>query len=119
MTTTLATPSTGTRAGAVLALACAAQFVVVLDVAVVNVALPSIRADLGLGADALHWVVVAYTLLLGSFLLLGGRICDTFGRRRALTLGLVVFTLASAGPAPRRTKRRCWPLARCRAWVRR
>jgi len=97
MTTTLATPSTGTRAGAVLALACASQFVVVLDVAVVNVALPSIRADLGLGADALHWVVVAYTLLLGSFLLLGGRSCDTFGRRTALTLGLVVFTLASAG----------------------
>jgi len=105
MTTTLDTPSTGTHTGAVLALACAAQFVVVLDVAVVNVALPSIRADLGLGADALHWVVVAYTLLLGSFLLLGGRICDTFGRRTALTLGLVVFTLASAvaGAAPNET----------------
>jgi EmrB/QacA subfamily drug resistance transporter len=105
MTTTVATPSTGTRTGAVLALACAAQFVVVLDVAVVNVALPSIRADLGLSADALHWVVVAYSLLLGSFLLLGGRICDTFGRRTALILGLVVFTLASvgAGAAPNET----------------
>ncbi|MER7559515.1 MFS transporter [Nocardioides sp. NPDC126508] len=96
--TTVTTPeSTGTRTGAVLALACAGQFVVVLDVAVVNVALPAIRADLGFGSGTVHWVVVAYALMLGSFLLLGGRICDVFGRRTALSAGLVLFTLASAG----------------------
>ena len=96
MSTATTAPSTGVRSGAVLALACAAQFVVVLDVAVVNVALPSIRADLGFGTGTLHWVIVAYALILGSFLLLGGRICDVFGRRTALAVGLVVFTLASA-----------------------
>ena len=96
MSTATTAPSTGVRSGAVLALACAAQFVVVLDVAVVNVALPSIRADLGFGTATLHWVIVAYALVLGSFLLLGGRICDVFGRRTALCVGLVLFTLSSA-----------------------
>ena len=96
MSTATTAPSTGVRSGAVLALACAAQFVVVLDVAVVNVALPSIRADLGFGTGTLHWVIVAYALILGSFLLLGGRICDVFGRRTALSIGLALFTLSSA-----------------------
>jgi len=116
MTTTVATPSPGTRTGAVLALTCAAQFVVVLDVAVVNVALPSIRADLGLSADALHWVVVAYSLLLGSFLLLGGggSATPSVGVRRSPS-GSLSSPSPLWGPAPHRTKRCCSPLARSRA----
>jgi EmrB/QacA subfamily drug resistance transporter len=81
--------------GAILAVACAAQFMVVLDVAIVNVALPSIQRDLGLARDALQWVIIAYGLMLGGFLLLGGRAADLLGRRRVLLGGLVLFTLAS------------------------
>lgn len=85
-----------TRArGVVLALTCAAQFMVVLDIAIVNVALPSIRQDLGVGQSTLQWVVVAYGLMLGGFLLLGGRMADLLGRRRMLAAGLVLFTAAS------------------------
>ena len=84
-----------TRRGAVLVLACLAQFMVVLDVAIVNVALPSIQADLGLEQDALQWVVVAYGLMLGGFLLLGGRLADLLGRRRVLLTGLALFTASS------------------------
>jgi EmrB/QacA subfamily drug resistance transporter len=85
----------GPNKGMILALACAAQFMVVLDVAIVNVALPSIQRDLGMGQDALQWVIVAYGLMLGGFLLLGGRLADLLGRRRVLLAGLVLFTLAS------------------------
>lgn len=81
--------------GLVLALACLAQFMVVLDVSIVNVALPSIRADLGFSATGLQWVVNAYTLTFAGFLLLGGRAADLFGRRRIFMLGLAIFTLAS------------------------
>ena len=68
-----------TRKGVILALACTAQFMVVLDVAIVNVALPSIQLDLGMRQSALQWVVIAYGLLLGGFLLLGGRLGDLLG----------------------------------------
>jgi len=85
----------GGRAGAVLLVACAAQFMVVLDVAIVNVALPSIQRDLDVPQDTLQWVVVAYGLVLGGFLLLGGRLADLLGRRRVLLAGLVLFTTAS------------------------
>jgi EmrB/QacA subfamily drug resistance transporter len=68
---------------------------VVMDGAIVNVALPSIQADLGLSAQALQWVVDAYLLMLGGFMLLAARAGDLFGRRRVLLLGLSVFTLAS------------------------
>ncbi|RIQ18843.1 MFS transporter [Jiangella rhizosphaerae] len=78
-----------------LALACAAQAMVGLDTAIVNVALPSIQRDLGAGYGALQWVVVAYGLLLGGFLLLGGRMTDRLGRRRIFVAGLAVFTVAS------------------------
>ena len=88
-------PEPSTRKGLVLALACAAQFMVILDIAIVNVALPSIQFDLGLGQSALQWVVVAYGLLLGGFLLLGGRLGDAFGRRRILFAGMTIFSLAS------------------------
>jgi EmrB/QacA subfamily drug resistance transporter len=79
----------------VLALACAAQFMVVLDIAIVNVALPSIQQDLDVSQGTLQWVVIAYGLLLGGFLLLGGRMADLLGRRRVLLTGLTVFSAAS------------------------
>jgi predicted MFS family arabinose efflux permease len=83
------------RKGLILALCCAAQFMVVLDVAIVNVALPVIEVDLGLGQSALQWIVIAYGLLLGGFLLLGGRLGDFLGRRRVLLAGLAIFSGAS------------------------
>jgi EmrB/QacA subfamily drug resistance transporter len=80
-----------------LVLLCLAQFMVILDVTVVNVALPVISAQLGLGRAALTWVVTAYTLCFGGLMLLGGRMADTFGRRRVFLIGLAVFTVASLG----------------------
>src|SRR5919106_5795844 len=85
----------GPRKGLILALTCLAQFMVILDVAIVNVALPAIQIDLGLRQSVLQWVVVAYGLLLGGFLLLGGRLGDLLGRRRVLLAGLTLFTGAS------------------------
>ncbi|MEV6589459.1 MFS transporter [Streptomyces acidicola] len=80
-----------------VALACAGQFLVVLDVSVVNVALPSMRTDLGLGATGLQWVVNAYTIAFAGFMLLGGRAGDLYGHKRMFLLGLALFTLASLG----------------------
>ena len=82
-----------------LVLLCAAQFMVILDITVVNVALPSIQADLGIAAADLQWVITAYTLAFGGLLLLGGRAADLLGRRRVFLAGLVVFTGASLGAA--------------------
>src|SRR3954464_2027274 len=79
----------------VLALLLGVQFMVVLDIAIVNVALPSIQADLGFSQENLQWVVSAYALMFGGFLLLGGRIADLVGRRRVFVAGLVLFTAAS------------------------
>jgi EmrB/QacA subfamily drug resistance transporter len=78
-----------------LALLCTVQFMVVLDIAVVNVALPSIQADLGFSPENLQWVISAYALFFGGFLLLGGRAADLLGRRRVFLVGIVVFTTAS------------------------
>ena len=78
-----------------LALLCVVQFMVVLDIAIVNVALPSIKLDLGFSQENLQWVISAYALFFGGFLLLGGRAADLLGRRRVFLGGLVVFTLAS------------------------
>jgi EmrB/QacA subfamily drug resistance transporter len=78
-----------------LALLALAQFVVVLDAAIVNVALPSIGRDLKFSQDDLSWVVNGYTLFFGGFLLLGGRMADLIGRRRLFMAGLVLFALAS------------------------
>ncbi|WUI02934.1 MFS transporter [Spirillospora sp. NBC_00431] len=78
-----------------LVLACAGMAMVGLDIAIVNVALPSIQRDLGISQGALQWVVVAYGLLLGGFLLVGGRMTDLLGRRRVLLTGLGLFTAAS------------------------
>ncbi|MFE6893789.1 MFS transporter [Streptomyces sp. NPDC057694] len=79
----------------VVAVACAGQFLVVLDVSVVNVALPSMRTDLGLSASGLQWVVNAYSIAFAGFMLLGGRAGDLFGRKRMFLVGLGLFTLAS------------------------
>jgi EmrB/QacA subfamily drug resistance transporter len=79
----------------VLVLVCLAQFMVILDATIVNVALPSIQADLGLSESSLQWIVNAYALLFGGFLLLGGRAGDLIGRKRVFLAGLVVFTAAS------------------------
>jgi EmrB/QacA subfamily drug resistance transporter len=80
---------------AVLAICCAAQFMVVLDVAIVNVALPQMRVSLGLSVVGEQWVVNAYTLTFAGFLMLGGRAADLFGRRRIFIIGLTVFTVCS------------------------
>src|SRR5437763_1523915 len=78
-----------------LALLSAVQFMVVLDIAIVNVALPSIKDDLGFSQQNLQWVISAYALVFGGFLLLGGRAADVLGRRRIFLAGLVVFTVSS------------------------
>jgi EmrB/QacA subfamily drug resistance transporter len=78
-----------------LALLSAVQFMVVLDIAIVNVALPSIQTDLGFSDESLQWVVSAYALVFGGFLLLGGRAADVIGRRRIFLVGLIAFTVSS------------------------
>src|SRR5579862_9129098 len=88
-------PDEGRRRWLALALVVAAQFMVVLDVAIVNVALPSIKTDLHFTQESLQWVVTAYAILFGGALLLGGRMSDLFGRRRLFMAGLVLFTAGS------------------------
>ncbi|MFI7060635.1 MFS transporter [Kribbella sp. NPDC050124] len=80
---------------ATLAVLALAQFIVVLDVTIVNVALPHIQADLNFSADSLQWVINAYTLLFGGFLLLGGRMSDLLGPRRVFVAGLLLFGATS------------------------
>src|SRR5260221_14301465 len=89
------------RQGLALALLCIAEFMIVLDFSIVNVALPSMQKDLNFSTQNLQWVVSAYSLTLGGFLLLGGRMADLYGRRLLFILGLVLFSLASlAGGVP-------------------
>jgi len=78
-----------------LAILALAQFMVVLDASIVNVALPAIMQGLKFSAENLQWVVTAYTLAFGGFLLFGGRAADLFGRRKMFLMGLIVFTVAS------------------------
>ena len=78
-----------------LALLCAVQFMVILDVSIVNVAVPSIQADLGFSQENLQWLFSAYALVFGGFLLLGGRLADILGRRSVFMAGLVIFTVGS------------------------
>ncbi|MER6010837.1 MFS transporter [Streptomyces bluensis] len=82
-------------AWAVLTVVCGGQFLITLDVSVVNVALPALRSDLGLGETGLQWVVNAYTLTFAGFLLLAGRVADLFGRERTFLIGLGLFTVSS------------------------
>jgi EmrB/QacA subfamily drug resistance transporter len=86
---------TATNPWVVLVLICLAQFMVVLDATIVNVALPSIQTDLHLSDGGLQWIINAYTLVFGGFLLLGGRLGDLLGRKRLFLIGLVIFTGAS------------------------
>jgi EmrB/QacA subfamily drug resistance transporter len=78
-----------------LALIIAAQFMVVLDIAIVNVALPSIKTDLHFSQESLQWVITAYSIMFGGFLMLGGRLADLLGRRWLFTAGLALFTVSS------------------------
>jgi EmrB/QacA subfamily drug resistance transporter len=86
---------TAQRKWLALALLATVQFMVILDIAIVNVALPSIQVDLGFSQENLQWVISAYALFFGGFLLLGGRVADLLGRRRLFIGGLVVFSVAS------------------------
>ncbi len=88
-------PDRTERKGLALLLLAAAQFVVVLDASIVNVALPSIGRDLNMSNENLSWVINAYTLVFGGFLLLGGRLADLIGRRRLFIIGLILFGVAS------------------------
>ena len=89
-----ASTKTGRRWSA-LALIVTAQFMVILDVAIVNVALPSIKSDLGFSQENLQWVISAYAILFGGVLLLGGRLADLLGRRRLFVAGLALFAASS------------------------
>src|SRR6266566_7526165 len=83
---------------------CLGSLMIVLDVTIVNVALPSIRGDLGFSQTSLAWVVNAYVLTYGGFLLLGGRLGDLFGHRRLFVSGITLFTLASLACGLARTQ---------------
>ena len=83
------------RHALLLAVCCLAQFMTILDVAIVNVALPSIQASLGFSATHLQWIVNAYTITFAGFLMLSGRAADLFGQRRTFVTGLLLFALAS------------------------
>jgi EmrB/QacA subfamily drug resistance transporter len=85
----------GQRRTWLLIVCCLAQFMVILDLTIVNVALPAIQADLGFSAVNLQWVVVAYAIVFAGFLMLGGRAADQFGQRRTLIAALLLFALAS------------------------
>src|SRR6476469_7678428 len=78
-----------------LAVIVTAQFMVVLDVAIVNVALPSIKTDLHFSQESLQWVITGYSIFFGGVLLLGGRLADLLGRRRLFMIGLLLFTVSS------------------------
>ncbi|MFE9533944.1 MFS transporter [Streptomyces sp. NPDC006691] len=95
--THISTPTRTPRTWPVVLAACAGQFLVVLDVSVVNVALPSMRSGLGMSAGGLQWVVNAYAIAFAGFMLLGGRAGDLYGRKRMFLVGLGLFTAASLG----------------------
>src|SRR5690242_4227517 len=90
-----ARPAPRISANAVLAVVAVAQFMVILDATIVNVALPTIRRELGFSDQSLSWVMNAYTLTFGGFLLLGGRLADRLGRRRLFMAGITLFSGAS------------------------
>src|SRR5881398_1733276 len=85
----------GRRRWGILAIVGAAFFMTILDVAIVNVALPSIEKDLNVTETTVQWVLIAYSITFGGFLLLGGRMADLLGRRLIFLVGLTLFTIAS------------------------
>src|SRR5579863_6844365 len=95
MVDTTTTAGWSRRRWGALALIVTAQFMVILDVAIVNVALPSIKTDLHFSQASLQWVITAYAILFGGVLLLGGRLADLFGRRRLFVTGVALFTASS------------------------
>ncbi len=98
MSLTSASPPASSRATSpwlILVIACLAQFMVVLDITIVNIALPSVQRGLHFSASNLQWVVNGYTLVFGGFLLLGGRAADLLGRRRLFVAGVILFSAAS------------------------
>ncbi len=97
MATAKAPAKKATNHWLILILLALAQFMVVLDISIVNVALPAIQKAFTMTNTSLQWIVTAYTLTFGGFLLLGGRSADLFGRRKTFLIGVVVFTLASLG----------------------
>src|SRR6201992_3582454 len=101
-TTPPAEPEYGPRSRWLLVVCCVAQFMVILDLSIVNVALPSIQASLGFSSIDLQWVVDAYAVIFAGFLMLAGRATDQFGQRRTLVAALLIFALASlaGGTAP-------------------
>src|SRR5690349_22947150 len=90
-----ATSLSSRRGVAILILLCLVQFMDVLDASILNIALPSMKRDLGFSQESMQWVVNGYILTYGGFLLLGGRVADLLGRRRILVTGLIVFAGAS------------------------
>jgi EmrB/QacA subfamily drug resistance transporter len=94
-TATRSDPPAGFRPGLILAFLCVGQFMVFLDLAIVNLALPSIQDSLDMSDVSLNYIVTAYATVLGGFLLLGGRLADALGRRRMLQLGYLIFAAAS------------------------
>src|ERR687893_445513 len=96
--------------GLALALLATTQFILILDIAIMTVALPSIGTDLDFATADLSWVINAYALLFGGFLLLGGRMSDLIGRRRMFMAGVVIFSVGSLRWARRWSRRR-----RCRS----
>jgi MFS family permease len=95
MTSTAITVSRSSSRWTALALIVAAQFMVVVDMSIVNVALATIKNDLHFSQANLQWVVTAYAIVFGGFLLLGGRLADLLGRRRVFLAGIALFTLGS------------------------
>src|SRR5881392_3253157 len=88
-------PELNPRRWLILAVVGAAFFMTILDVAIVNVAIPSIQRDLDIGESTVQWVITAYAITFGGFLLLGGRMADLLGRRLIFMIGLTLFTVAS------------------------
>ncbi len=103
----------------VLAVTCAGMFLVLLDVTVVNVALPSIRDAFGAGMAGTQWVVDGYALSIAGVLLIGGMLGDRFGHRRLVLAGMVLFGAASVGCAVAPVSGCSWSRARCRGSGRR
>ena len=89
------TPQPDARRWQALALVCVAFFMTILDVSIVNVALPSIKSSFDVSDNTLQWVLIAYTITFGGFLLLGGRAADLLGRRRMFMIGVAIFSAAS------------------------
>ena len=98
-----------------LVIMLSAQLMIILDMTVVNIALPHIQAGLHFSTDGLSWVLNAYTLTFGGLLLLGGRAGDILARRRMFLAGIILFTLACSQAAWPLRRGGCWPPAPCRA----